>query len=108
MTWETVTPLTDETPQRTYWQEFKVGDRVRVRLSGECNRVWAAESALANEAIVGHPDEWNGRLGTVVPAVRPELFSHHPVGVEVEGDPVTLGGIVYQSGRFAACELEPA
>lgn len=38
MAWEAVTPLTDDPENAAWWAPpaLKVGDRVRVRLSGEC------------------------------------------------------------------------
>jgi hypothetical protein len=83
----------------------KVGDRVRVRLSGECrwDRDGAAEDDPSHDAIL------DGQLGTVVEIDRPAWHRGHDYFVALDvcpcGEPREEGEPCCE--WFAAVELEP-
>lgn len=64
---------------------LRVGDRVRVRLSGECH--------------IGHPDDFDGLVGELL-AIFPNSRLAHPYNVALDG-PGWTGG-----GSFARAELQ--
>jgi len=109
--WVAVEPLVDTPEQTAYWQrEFKVGDRVRVRLSGECQMPTDAFGKLIG---VGHPHISGECIGTVIPCpwlaqgcAHAEKWGH-PYAVEFDGG-IEVDGQVWRGSHFAACELEPA
>jgi hypothetical protein len=114
--WEPVEPLTDETADAVFWapQEFKVGDRVRVRMTGECrfhhmgNAHLTADYTLIDalrDGTLGGPGFMgaNGAIGTIQAVSQSDDDEGHPYLVSDA-----------QSGRwdrvddfFAASELEP-
>jgi hypothetical protein len=105
--WTPVTPLSDEPQDLAYWEPWqpKIGDRVRVRLSGECLVKGPAMSAETGKRYLcdGHPEWENGVTGvvSVCRSGRCDGFSRHKVVVEFahpDGRP--------WMGHFAACELE--
>lgn len=104
--WEAVTPLVDEPAQQAYWHDFKVGDRVRVRLSGECRTtgpgVRVEQPNLVVEGIL-HPDWVDGVEGTVgtCPHSKCDGFNGHHIVVLYPAP----NGMSWM-GHFAACELE--
>lgn len=64
----------DAPPKSEVWSPpglpvFKVGDRVQIRLNGECQHVTRDIDALTGEIlspdVKGHPIEVNGRIGFV-------------------------------------------
>ena len=93
--------------------EFRLGQRVRVRLSGECPARWTepydAEVYRRFGTIQHHPDE-DGLVGEVVeapptlaiPAPGHDIYVRFPA-------PVILGGVRLRRCRsvFAWNELEP-
>lgn len=105
-TWTEVTPLVDDAPNRSYWPQFKVGDRVRVRLSGECQveGEWRNHGNMDFETGVyrGHPDHSNGLVGVV--NHTSERYPGHPYRVGLKCPCLPVGK--KHAGYFAACELE--
>jgi hypothetical protein len=88
---------------------FKVGDRVRVRLSAECRAngrfVSAATGQIRMEGIRGHLTVEDGRSGTVVAIVA----GTHPLKVELD-EPLPLNPLTgnrLRFSRYAPIELEP-
>lgn len=86
---------------------FAVGDRVRVRLSGECRVQWWTESGVED----GHPIGFDGMTGRVVGLYsesdpRRPWAATHQYGVELEDGPVWGCGMPWFGGYFAAAELE--
>lgn len=61
---------------------FKTGDRVLIRLGGECRVDWGASYAD------GHPEVFNGMQGTVIedalPPVELEWGKTHPIPVRFD------------------------
>lgn len=108
--WTPVQSLSDEPQDSGFWQPWqpKIGQRVQIRLSGECNRNWQSEEPNA-VGTPGHPPEVDRRTGTVVPqpGYDPRVYPHHPICVWWDGDPIVVEGIPFRQGFFAACELEP-
>ena len=91
-------------------RQFQVGDRVRVRLSGECNVRSRGISEWTNEyfgpVILGHPKVFNGLFGVVVADYSPDKpIPGHPVAVEFDHE-VVLGLGLCVGSRFAPNELE--
>jgi hypothetical protein len=83
----------------------RIGDRVRVRLSGECR--WDRDGAAKDDP--GHDLIWDRRLGTVVEIHRSAWQLGHDYLVALDACP---GGEPHEpSGPhgdwFAAVELEP-
>ena len=113
--WVTVTPLTDEPADVSFWHqpEFKVGDRVRVRLSGECQHIFSHSRLDDSRSYEIEPhghwlDLEQGRVGVIAqdirthPDWRPTMQLHeHYWGVEFDDPEWPLAGCAY-----AACELE--
>lgn len=69
--WTPVESLIDEpTPKADYWPTFKIGDRVRVRLSGECQMRYGRTRLTTGHVTslpkeVPHADWEQGKVGTV-------------------------------------------
>lgn len=101
--------ITDAEP----WEPhvFKVGDRVRIRLSSECQLEVLPHAAGARHGLTGqkHPDFLNGRTGvvSVIDDIRaPEaVASGHRFLVDMDGG-YTWGGHRWDAHCFAAIELE--
>jgi hypothetical protein len=120
--WETVTPLVDDDEQRTYWEPWapKVGDRVRVTLSGECRQQFrSAQDYIGGPIVVlapttpgTHVDEESGKTGKVEFVVGDE-YAGRPVPPEtshrygVRYDTPISGRWRMWGGCYAAIELEP-
>lgn len=88
------------------WQP-KVGDRVRVRLNGECHRRYHVMSLLGTHSDVryGHVPEEDGRIGTVaIGPGRPSEPSHR--FAVVYDVPMFSDGLPIVGGAYAAIELE--
>jgi hypothetical protein len=120
--WEPVEPLTAEPEQVAYWQEFKVGDRVRVRLSGECPlrlvplapdaNVHAPDEDMVNGPYEGH--HANGAIGIILTRLTDSasygsgLAEHYYVVYfeEPQPWPAQPGQLLFAES-YAACELEP-
>lgn len=84
---------------RPYWPgTFKVGDRVRVRLSGEC-------PFMRGEGEIVHAPEEDGVTGTVDRVTCP-FTPGHPIDVIFDTS-YRLNGQTWVGGCFAAAELEP-
>ena len=109
--WTPVAPLTDESPDQGFWepQQFKIGDRVRVRLNGECNVTGPVRETPASPIVHGpvHLAYQNGMEGTVTPCV-PKCTGGgvHATGHHIGVDYLHSSGWLHH-GHFAACELEP-
>lgn len=86
---------------------FKVGDRVRVRLDGECCAVYRSWSG------VGHPPVHDGQAGTVVASPPTyqleyppdETLRTHPITVRFDHW-ITVEGRTFSGSWFAPTELE--
>lgn len=118
-----VQPLVDNQEQRQWWQpivsalsdwEPKVGDRVRVRLSGECQQDGYAGSLKQNILVshVGHYPSEEGVTGTVVVCAYIErdgfcIEESHRVVIKFDtAFKDMVPGVAIQRGHYAACELE--
>ena len=97
------------------WEPWtpKVGDRVSVRLNGECKHKFAARSARSHQIFRGvpHAREHDGLTGTVIerPSHWPAVpMTSHRYYVRFDVPPVTSywGGVTTMA-PFAAIELEP-
>ena len=98
-----------------YWEPWQpeVGQRVRVHLSGECQRLMETRVErlpFGGRELTGHPQEMDGVTGIVVP-IEPwmDITADHPYVVRFD-EPLRLPE--YGVGRclgtvFAAIELEP-
>ncbi len=88
------------------WQP-KVGDRVRVRLSGECRIECLPLSPQGMAGLLGHPNTVNGQVGTII-AGELAYYVHrgHPYKVQFD-DPFQWNGRAWPSTHLAAVELEP-
>ncbi len=90
------------------WQP-KVGDRVRVRLSAECNLKWSTVglSSGRDYGAQRHAPEVDGVVGSVV---EQPAFTNAPPGhpYPVRYDkPLWVGFNHVAGGNYAASELEP-
>jgi hypothetical protein len=89
------------------WQP-KVGDRVKVRLSGECDfrRTVHAQSDPQRRFTIPHFQQTDGEIGVVllVKATSRHRWSH-PYFVGLNS---LIGRVVPAGDAFAAIELEPA
>lgn len=121
--WTPVSPLLDDAPTAASAflepHAFKVGDRVRVRLNGEClfahlgnahlTATYTLRDAIA-DGTLGGPGFMgaNGAVGIIQYVCRPEGDDDdgHPYLVS-DTDPST-GHWVQVDDFFAATELEPA
>lgn len=92
-----------------YWEPWKpeVGQRVRVRLSGECN--FKGEPASACEEFGGHWAETNGHVGKVVEIDGSDILSEqgHRYLVHFPRLFRLPSGEHFNCSDFAAIELEP-
>lgn len=84
-------------------QTFRVGDRVRVRLNGECQAPWTS-------TVPGHDDAEDGMVGRVVhmPShlrTNPDVESHS-VGVAFDGPGIVIDGAWWWGSAYAPEELE--
>ena len=80
---------------------FKIGDRVRVRLSGECR----LPQNVTTHGYVEHYPEQNGMEGVVIDNVGwPSADPAHTYLVKLP--PVDFGSWGVGGGTFAAIELE--
>lgn len=124
--WVTVEPLVDTPDQQEYWRGIpewtpKVGDRVRVRLSGECRQVFSSALDYNDGPVVGllpttptrHVDEEHGLTGIVdVVLVANTLFRGKPIPSDITHcfcvvfDEPLDGRWKMWGGTYAACELE--
>jgi hypothetical protein len=89
---------------------FKVGDRVRVRLSGECDRngkvsLWRGGRWIETEQESNHPPELDGVEGVVV-EVRENSETGHPFVVMFPREPYTRSLGWVESDMYSATELE--
>lgn len=88
------------------WQP-KVGQRVRVRLSAECNMEYSPETRgvrVSKHPVFGHPDVLDGMVGKVISV---GLYSnHHPYSVHFMDRYEWLDEL-WCCHSFAAIELEP-
>jgi len=109
--WMPVAPLTDEPQAPAFWEpwQFKIGDRVRVRLNGECNVTGPVRETPASPIVhgPGHLAYQNGMKGTVTPcATGCTGGGAHATGHPIRVDYLHPSGWLHH-GHFAACELEP-
>lgn len=95
----------------TIWEpvRFEVGDRVRVRLSGECKIAGEPGGPMATYGVVGCPLEFDGLSGVVADVTgwrgREPIQGHH---IHVLFDEAVLWqGHRVKGDIFAACELIP-
>ena len=110
--WVAVQPLADDDLNRRYWSEPKIGDRVRVRLSGECRVTGLAKRFDGTVVWIDtHIAAENGQTGTVIecPFIARDGFcmedSHRSV-VQFD-EHLSDPEFPCRVGHFAACELEP-
>ena len=117
------TTLDESTKSREFFEPWhpEVGQRVRVRLSGECRRPLHPEAPARAEGGVeyGHPEEFDGAIGRVSDALKVygliagfdyiqevldwnAKYGHY---YNVEMEMPWPGG--WSDGCFAAIELEP-
>jgi hypothetical protein len=94
----------------TVWEPWvpRVGQEVRVRLSGECAERWKPTDGRPR--IEGHIDEVNGKQGVVIEVNR-AAFESHPFLVRFERA-ITIAtgpraGSRITGACFAAIELDP-
>lgn len=97
-----------DTPEPRYWptRTFAVGDRVRIRISAECCRVWPLGSWAMRLGVIGHPPEHDGLTGEVVDVSQGD---DHPYLVDID-QPTTFASdhdVTRRILRYAAVELEP-
>ncbi len=113
--WDSLTPEQLKQPYRP-WRP-KVGDRVRVRLSPECDwNTRTTDMFTGRKMATGgpHDDEEDGRVGTVdqlryeAPLSEREAEETHPYAVTFD-DPYwsVRDRLLIQGAHFAASELEP-
>jgi len=91
-------------------REFKVGDRVRVRLSAECTQPWFITPIHAygsfTKHLDRHPPQLDGERGEVVGVFEDD--GGHPYLVEFD-EPVRISLISrVAQALLASTELEPA
>lgn len=99
----------------THWEPWapKVGQRVRVRLNGECQLRPCSGSYYEQIGQQGHPEYENGLTGTVTNFYRPDsdflAAQGHTVDVEYDFDnrPEIGRGRRARGGSYCALELEP-
>lgn len=112
--WTHVEPLVDAPAPAAYWESWtpKIGDRVRVRLNGECRVDWRSHDVqMTSKGLVqGHQLVEDGRLGTVSDCGEGFPCPHtkpmgHEYGIEYD-TPMDALGIVWAGGHYAAGELE--
>lgn len=85
---------------------FRVGDRVRIRLSGECRRHPLPESLYGRLDIVGHHPNEDGLTGTVAMFLEPIADGHMVyVGTDDTFD-IGSGKETRRWISYAASELE--
>ena len=77
----------------------QLGDRVRIVLNGECQKVYGPLSRYGMGGVIGHPEAEDGLIGTVSPSNHPSIPGH-PYLVIFDYGPLT-------AIHYAACELEP-
>ena len=98
-----------------YWepQTFEIGQRVRVRLSAECQLKPCPGSYYDQIGQVGHPEHENGLTGTVTDFKQDErdflAAQGHTIDVEYDIDmrPTIGDGRQSRGGVYCALELEP-
>lgn len=104
--------ITDPAELAKPWAPWtpQVGDRVRVRLSGECQIVYPKAEQLSGEILehgLGHSDAENGAVGVVL-APRHELNSAtHTIHVGFHEWVPAADGVPMHASYYAAAELEP-
>lgn len=82
---------------------FEVGDRVRIRLSGECKKQWPP--GWRHATVTGHVPEFDGVRGWID---RVRQGDDHPIGVMFDRDVAcSLCPSPAIGGWFAAAELIP-
>jgi hypothetical protein len=99
-----------------FWQpwQWKVGDRVRVRLSGECQLEYHDLSPAKRIAGIcnGHLSAEDGLTGTVVEyGNSPDIHAFavkqgHPYSVQWDRN-IRTGRFHWGGSNYAAAELEP-
>lgn len=108
-----MTPQTEHNPHAPWrpegMRDFVAGDRVRVRLSGECRATWMSYSLITNLPTgpkAHHPLE-EGRTGKVLrrPFGHPAQREDHPHFVWYD-DPMSTGEGLMVGGSYAPNELE--
>lgn len=87
----------DTLPANLRPREFKVGDRVRVRLSAECRR-FNGRRLPGDTWLFGHSDACDGLVG-VVDTLHDDQYGHPIFAVFRDLD--------NEGGFFEAIELEP-
>jgi hypothetical protein len=92
---------------------FAIGDRVRVRLSGECRALFRRYSHLgetyhSETPARTHFEQEDGQTGAVIerPAARKRSNQGHDVLVEFDV-PLDVPGSLMVAHGYAAAELEP-
>ncbi len=116
--WTPVAPLTDEPQDQGFWepQQFKIGDRVRVRLNGECRFETLGMNSLGVMSKPGllHRAWEDGKTGTVIPCryIASRGFCEHASDgrghkIVVQYDTAEIHpDISTDTGHYAAVELE--
>jgi hypothetical protein len=115
--WTPVTLLSDEPQDQTFFEPWqpKIGDRVRVRLNGECRfeTFGMNRHGILSERKPSHREWEDGKTGTVVLCrwiaedgyCLSDRWGH---GIVIEYDTeVNRPDIFAKAGHYAACELEP-
>ncbi len=96
---------------RPYWPGvFKIGERVRVRLSAECREVFANVGLngpydVIVDTHIGHLLAEEGRMGTVIESPLTKQTGHNIVVRLDHG--IHSGGGTMRAVSYAATELEP-
>ena len=104
------TTLDESTKSREFFEPWhpEVGQRVRVRLSGECRApLEPLSGGLRVGATYRHPQEFDGLSGTVI-ETRDKFYenSGHQYHVQLDTH-VWVNGEPFWLDHFAAIELEP-
>ena len=109
-----MTALHDSETTPQFWEPvtFKVGNRVRVRLSGECQLEHQQDGPAHRRGHIdrGHAPEEDGAIGTVLayrdsPSTDWVAAQGHCIRVEFD-DLVVIKGHPYSGSYYAAAELE--
>ena len=117
--WTSVAALTDEPQDQDFWEPWqpKIGDRVRVRLNGECRFETSGFNryGVPSKRYPTHREWENGKTGTVIPCrfITSHGFCSHAsdgrghwivVQYDIVEDHPDINTI---AGHYAAVELEP-
>lgn len=89
-------------------ERLKVGARVQVRLSGECQTPPTPNSVAAQGGnnIMHSGIDTDGRSGTIVVITQRGSPANHPYIVEIDGG-IEYQGMTFPCEHFAAIELIP-